>query len=84
MGQKTGTAAILSIIAAIGSYFLTFSAHYVWGLLIAILSVIFGIVGVMMAASPRVSGGIISIIAIVLGGIGVLVAILAMVGAILF
>ena len=84
MGQKTGAAAILSIIAAVGSYFLTFSAHHVWGLVTAILSIVLGIFGMLMAVSPRVSGGIISIIAIILGAIGVLVAILAMVGAVIF
>jgi len=84
MYEKTGLAAILSIVAAIGSFFLTFSGHSFFGFLTAIASVILGFIGLMMAASPRVSGGIISIVAIVIGALGCVIAILGMVGAILF
>jgi hypothetical protein len=84
MEQKTGIAAILSIIAAIGSFFLTFSGHSFFGFLVAIASVVLGFIGLLLAASPRVSGGIISIVAIIIGALGLVIAILGMVGAILF
>jgi len=82
--QKTGTSATVSIIAAIGSYLLTFSGRPVYGLLAALLSLPLGVLGLVSAASPRVSGGILSIIAIVLGLIGLSVAILGMIGVIIF
>ncbi len=84
MDQKTGTAAIVSIIAAIVSFVLIFSGHSVFGFILAIASVALGFIGLLMAASPRVSGGIISIVGIIVGSLGFLVAILGMLGAILF
>jgi hypothetical protein len=84
MGQKTGTAALLSIIAAIVSYFLIFSGHPFWGFAAAVLSIVFGFVGLIAAASPRVSGGIISIVGMVIGAIGIVIGILGMIGAIIF
>lgn len=84
MAQRTGTAATVSILASIGSYISTFSGHPVWGLVIALISICFGVIGMVMAVSPRVSGGIISIIAIILGGIGIIVSLLGIIGVILF
>lgn len=84
MEQKTGLAAVSSIIAAIGSFILVFSGHPIWGLIVAMAAVILGFLGLLMAASPRVSGGILSIIAILIGVGGFGVAILGIVGVILF
>ncbi len=84
MNQRTGVAATLSIIAAIGGFVVIFTRHPVWGLLISGVAVLLGIVGLISAASPRVSGGILSIVAIVLGVIAFAFAILGTVGAILF
>lgn len=77
--EKTGTMATIAIIAAIGSYFLTFNGHTVYGILLALIAIPFGIGGFVMAASPRVSGGIMSIIAILLGVFAIGVAIIAMI-----
>jgi hypothetical protein len=71
--------ATISIIAAIASYFFTFSGHTVWGVLAALISIPFGIGGFVMAASPRVSGGIMSIISILLGIFAIGVALIAMI-----
>ncbi len=79
MNQKTGTLATLAIIAAIASYFLTFSEHHLAGLIVAIVAIPLGIGGFVMAASPRVSGGVISIISILLGVFAIGIAVLAMV-----
>lgn len=84
MDQKTGIAATLAILAAIGSFIASFTAHPGWGLFLAIIAVPLGLIGMMMAASPRVSGGIMSIFSIVLGVVGVVLALLVMVGVILF
>jgi hypothetical protein len=84
MAQRTGMAATISIIAAIVSFFVVFSGHPFWGLLMAIGAVLLGVIGMIMAASARVRGGMISIAGIILGIIGSSVAILGIVGVILF
>ena len=84
MDQRTGVAATLSILAAIGSYIAVCAGHPGWGLLLAVLSVPLGLVGLIMAASPRVSGGIMSIVAMVLGIVGIVVALLGVVGVVIF
>lgn len=78
--QRTGLAALVSIIAAVGSYITTCTGHPIWGLVLALVSVPLGVLGLVMAASPRVSGGMMSIAAIVLGAIGLVVAILGILG----
>jgi hypothetical protein len=82
--QKTGTAATIAIVASIASVILTFTTHPGWGLIVALMAVFSGVIGFVMAASPRVSGGILSIVSIVLGVFGLGLAILGIVGVILF
>ncbi len=84
MAQKTGTAATVAIVAAAGSYLLTFSGHPVWGVIAAILSLPFGIAGMLMAASPRVKGGILSLTAIGLGAVAIVLGVLGTLGTIVF
>jgi hypothetical protein len=48
-------------------------------LLVAIVS---GVLGLLMAASPKVSGGMISIIAIVAAAVGIVLSILGMLGSV--
>ena len=84
MDQRTGVAATLSILAAIGSYIAVCAGHPGWGLLLAVISIPLGLVGLVMAASPRVSGGILSIVAMVLGLLGVVVALLGVIGVVVF
>jgi hypothetical protein len=80
MASKTGTNAVLAILAAIGSYVLTFSGRPVFGLLVALVALPFGVLGLISAASPRISGGILSIVAIVLAILGLGIAVLVMLG----
>lgn len=82
--QKTGTLAVGAIIAAGLSFVLTFAGHPVFGLFSALISIPLGIIGLMVAASPRVGGGLLSIAAIVIGVIAMGVAVLGGVGAIIF
>ena len=83
MDQKTGGAAIVSIILAVGSYILTCTGHPIWGLIAAVLAVPAGLLGLTLSASPKVSGGILSIIAIILAALGLIVAILGILGVII-
>ena len=82
--QRTGTAAILAIVAALGGLMATFTGHPVWGLILALLAILLGAVGLVRAASPRVSGGILSIVAIIVAVVGLGVAGLGMVGTLMF
>ncbi|MEW5744248.1 MAG: hypothetical protein AB1805_02230 [Nitrospirota bacterium] len=84
MNQKSSTAATIAIIAAVLSYLLTFTGHPIWGMLSALVSIPLGIFGLVMAASPRVGGGMLSIMAIILGVLAIGVAILGLIGVILF
>jgi len=82
--QKAGSAATIALIAAIVSFILTFTGSPVWALLVALLAVGAGILGVIIAASPKIGGGLMSIVAIVLGIVDIGIAVLGIVGVILF
>jgi hypothetical protein len=84
MEQRTGIAATLAIVAAIGGMILIFSGHPGWGLLVELLAIVSGIVGFFMSASPRVSGGLLSIAAIVIAVFGMGFSLLGMIGGVLF
>ncbi len=82
--QKAGTSATVAIIAAAGSYLVSFMGHPIFGLLIALVSVPLGVVGLVMAASPRVGGGLLSLFSIILGIGAIGISILVMIGVIIF
>ena len=84
MDQKVGGAAIASIIAGIASFAFTCTARPFFGVIAAIVALIAGGIGFLMAASPRVRGGMISIAAMVLGALGVIVGVLGMFGKLVF
>jgi hypothetical protein len=84
MEAKTGTAATLAIVAAVGSFILTCMGRPGVALLAALVSIPLGVVGLVMSVSPRVSGGILSIAAIALGALGLIAALLGIAGAIVF
>jgi hypothetical protein len=62
MQAKSG-AAILAIVCAIVAFFIS----PLWGFFLGLAAVFLGLIGLMKATSPRVSGGLISIAAMVLG-----------------
>jgi hypothetical protein len=62
---------IIAIAAAIGSFY----AGAGLGLLLAIVAIIFGIIGVIIALLPHVRGGIVSFISIAAGVIGIIAAV---------
>ena len=78
-GPVKSAASIIAIVAALGSFYLSFNGMGVRGLLVAGVGVIFGIMGFLRAASPRVSGGILSLAALALSAIGSVVALVAIV-----
>ena len=84
MDQRTGTPAILAIIAAISGFVLIFTGNPGWGLLLEVAAGALGVIGLVMAASPRVSGGLISIAAMIIAVLGLGVSVLGLVGTLVF
>ncbi|MDW7772597.1 MAG: hypothetical protein SCH71_06865 [Desulfobulbaceae bacterium] len=82
--QKSGTAGTIAIIAAIGSFILTLTGNPIFGLLTAFAAVILGIIGVVISVSPKVGGGLISVLAIIIGLVDIGIAVLGVVGVIIF
>ncbi|HWO43212.1 MAG TPA: hypothetical protein VNO43_15525 [Candidatus Eisenbacteria bacterium] len=84
MDQKTGAAAMLAIIAALGGFVLTLTGSPGWGLLVELLAMLLGGIGFFMAASPRVSGAVLSIVAVVVAIFGVGLSVLGLFGSLIF
>ena len=70
---------IPSILAAIAA-FISFKAGAFFGLLLAIGAIVLGLLGVVLALSPRVRGGMVSVIAIAAGAIGIIAALFKLIG----
>jgi len=77
-GQVRSTAAVLAILAAIGSFVLSSMGREFLALGAAVFAVVAGLIGGLKALSPRVSGGMLSIAAVLLGVVAVLVSIVAL------
>lgn len=65
-------ASIIAVVAAIWSFY----AGAFFGLVLAGLAILFGLVGLALAFAPGVRGGIVSTLAILAGGVGVIAAII--------
>ncbi len=64
-------AAIVALVCALGSFFVGAG----WGLLLAVIAIVAGLLGMVLSLSPRVRGGVTSFFAIIAGLIGILTAI---------
>lgn len=82
--QKTGVAATIAIIAAIGGIIASLAGHPFWGFLILAIAIIAGLAGMAMSASPKVGGGLMSLVAVVIAVFGLGLSVLVMVGVIVF
>ena len=63
--------AIVAVACAVGSFF----AGAALGMILAILAIVAGVIGVLMALSPRVRGGFVSTVSILAGVVGILAAV---------
>ena len=68
---KFSIPSIIAIIAAIAS----FPVGAFFGFLLAVVAVVFGAIGVILAFSSRVRGGVVSTLAILAGMLGLLAAV---------
>lgn len=82
--QKASGSAALSLALVVGSLAGTFTGHPVIGLLAVIAALPLGVLGLLLAVSPKIGGGLMSVGALVLGILAVLLAILGMIGVIIF
>ena len=62
---------IIAVVAAIAS----FQVGAILGLILAGIAVVFGVIGVILALSPRTRGGIFSVIGVIGGLAGVIAAV---------
>ena len=67
---KFSTPSIIAIIAAVAS----FGVGAFWGFVLAMVAVVFGAIGVLVAFSSRVRGGIVSTLAVLAGVLGLIAA----------
>lgn len=65
---------IPSIIALIAAL-LSFTTGAFWGLVLAGIAIIFGLLGVLLSFSPSIRGGFISIVSLIAGFIGLMAAV---------
>jgi hypothetical protein len=70
-GPAFSAPSIIAVIAAVVS----FMAGPFWGMVLAVIAIVAGLIGVILALSPRVRGGIASVIAVVAGLIGIVAAV---------
>ncbi len=68
-------ASIIAILAAIFSFY----TAAVFGVILAAIAFIFGVVGIFFALAPNVRGGGLSILAVILSFVGVIVAVIKMI-----
>ena len=71
-GQTYSIASIIAIVGAIATFFVGAGAQF----LIAIIAIIFGAIGMILALSPKKRGGIASTIAVIIALIAIVVAVL--------
>jgi hypothetical protein len=61
---------IIAIAAALAS----FAVGAFWGFILALIAIVFGLVGVLLSFSPRVRGGVVSVFSLLAGLAGIVVA----------
>lgn len=74
-GRERAEFSIPSFIA-IGAAILSFMTGAFWGLILAIVAIIFGLLGVVLSFSPRVRGGMVSVFSLGAGILGIVAAVI--------
>jgi hypothetical protein len=73
--SQTSSFSIPSIIAIVAAFF-SFTTGAVWGLVLALIAIVFGLIGVAVALSPSKRGGIASTLAVIAGAVGIVAAVI--------
>lgn len=82
--QKASASAVLALVAAAASLGATLTGHPLLGVFAALLCLPLAIFGLVFAVSPRIGGGLMSVMAILLGILASLLALLSMIGVLVF
>jgi hypothetical protein len=61
---------IIAVVAAVAS----FMTGAIWGLILAFIAILFGVIGVLLSMSPTVRGGVISMVGLFAGLLGIVAA----------
>ena len=69
---KFSIPSIIAILAAL----LSFTTGAFWGFMLAVVAIIAAIIGMVMAASPNVRGGMMSTVSLIAGGIALVAAVI--------
>jgi hypothetical protein len=72
-GTSRASFSIPSMIAIIAAL-VSFGTGAFWGIILALVAIVFGVIGVLLSLSPSVRGGFISLLSLIAGGIGIVVA----------
>lgn len=75
MDNKQASFSIASIVAILAAI-LSFKVGVFFGLVLAAVAFLFGLMGILFALGPNVRGGALSIIAIILSFVGVIAALI--------
>ncbi len=77
---RLGMPSILAVVIALASYPLSFTGHWIWGIVAAVIGIVCGLLGMIWAALPGIRGAYLSLIAILLSVIAIIPAILSAMG----
>ncbi len=69
---KFSIPSIIAIVAAL----LSFTTGAFWGFMLAVVAIVAAIIGMVMAASPSVRGGLMSTVSLIAGGIALIAALI--------
>lgn len=75
MDNKQASFSFASIVAILAAIF-SFKVGAFFGLILAAVAFLFGLIGILFALRPNVRGGALSIIAIILSFVGVIAAVI--------
>jgi len=70
--KKFSIPSILALVTAI----LSFKAGAILGFILACAAILFGVLGIVLAAAPSVRGGLTSTLSLIAGGIGIVAAVI--------
>ncbi|HWH70453.1 MAG TPA: hypothetical protein VNT26_13785 [Candidatus Sulfotelmatobacter sp.] len=80
-GETRAHYSIPSLIA-IGAAIASFFVGAFGGFVLALIAIVFGVIGVLLSLSPNVRGGFISILSLIAAAIGIVVAVFKVIGRI--
>jgi len=73
---KFSIPSIIALVAAI----LSFTTGAIFGLILALIAILFGLIGVMLSFSSRTRGGVVSTLSLLAGFVGIIAAAIKAIG----